>query len=254
MSSRLTILRSYYKILSRLKQGTHPDKSGLLDLFEDDPISERTLERYLTGLKTEFGLIVRYNRSSKGYYLENPDDLKDSEVLKILEYSVQNEFILDLLADGKKSLEFIQFEDQGLLSGVEHLRPLFKAIKAQRVIEIYYTKFRDDKIKSHQLYPYLLKEYQGRWYVIGHEPQSGDLRTFSIDRIRKLTNTVEFFRTKTNFEDLQNLKNIIGVNWEKKKIQTVVLRMTEQQAKYQEALPWHPYLRLLCEYPMKNHF
>jgi proteasome accessory factor B len=104
------------------------------------------------------------------------------------------------------------------------------------------------------LYPNLLKEYQGRWYVIGHEPQYGELRTFSIDRIRKLTNTVEFFRTKTNFEDLQNLKNIIGVNWGKKKIQTVVLRMTEQQAKYQEALPWHPSLRLLCEYPTKNHF
>lgn len=239
MASHFSILRAYFKLVSKVQHADHPSKKDLLDLFEESPISPRTLERYLNELNEEFGIKISYNRSRKGYVIETEEDIAVNQFFKFMEFSQKADLMHDILKTGKEGLQFLDFEEHGLLQGVEFLSPLFHATRKQHVVELDYYKFDSDKVHHHVIYPYLLKEYQGRWYIISYCEDEEDTRTFAIDRIRELTVRIDKFKKKPKIQKLDNLQHCIGLNWSNEKVEKVVLRLTGYQAKYQRALPWH---------------
>ncbi len=239
MASHFGILRSYFKLVNRAQVGDYPSKKNLLDLFEESPISARTLERYLFELNEEFGINIKYNRSRKGYELVAEDDIGVEQFFKFMEFSGKANLMQDILNTGKEGLKYLDFEEKGLLKGVHFLSPLFHATRKQQVCALSYYKFDSEEVHEHVLYPYLLKEYQGRWYIIGYCEDQKDTRTFAVDRIRELVVRKDKFRKKPLFKKLENLDHCIGLNWSNEKIERIVIRFTEYQAKYQRALPWH---------------
>jgi len=239
MASHFSILRAYFKLVNRVQIGDYPSKETLLNLFEESPIAPRTLERYLKELDEEFGISIKYNRSRKGYVLNTEEDIAVNQFFKFMEFSEKADLMRDIVKTGKEGLKFLDFEEHGLLKGVQFLSPLFHATRTQQVCEIDYYKFDSDEVHHHVFYPYLLKEYQGRWYIISYCEDVKDTRTFAIDRIRELIVRKDKFRKKPKFEKLDNLEHCIGLNWSNEKVERIVIRFTEYQAKYQRALPWH---------------
>lgn len=67
------------------------------------------------------------------------------------------------------------------------LGELFTAISQRQVIALSYHRFNSPtEIMTINLYPYLLKEYNRRWYLFGAAEEDGKVLRFSLDRIDKI--------------------------------------------------------------------
>jgi len=61
----------------------------------------------------------------------------------------------------------IDFEKNDLLTGIEWLDILHKFIINQTTIQITYQSFKARQAAKIIFYPYLLKEYRNRWFILG---------------------------------------------------------------------------------------
>jgi predicted DNA-binding transcriptional regulator YafY len=64
------------------------------------------------------------------------------------------------------------------------LSKLESAISKQRTIKFSYWSPRRDQVRERTLNPYALRRDRGTWYVVGHDLDSDDVRTFRVSRIR----------------------------------------------------------------------
>lgn len=77
--------------------------------------------------------------------------------------------------------------------GAKHIELLAEAIVDGRVIQVIYQPFEKPKIEA-LFHPYVLKQYNNRWFCIGHNPhpefeeqrKSNPYTTFALDRIQDL--------------------------------------------------------------------
>lgn len=68
------------------------------------------------------------------------------------------------------------------------LGELYQAISSKSAIDLRYHLFSSpEDIKSINFHPYLLKEYNGRWYVIGAADSDMKMLNFALDRICSIT-------------------------------------------------------------------
>ena len=64
------------------------------------------------------------------------------------------------------------------------LSKLESAISKQRTIKFSYWSPRRDQTRERTLNPYALRRDRGTWYVVGHDLDNDDVRTFRVSRIR----------------------------------------------------------------------
>jgi predicted DNA-binding transcriptional regulator YafY len=77
----------------------------------------------------------------------------------------------------------IQFENNRLLKGLEHINPLYQAILNRRSLLIEYKSFKAAASQQLICFPYLLKEYRNRWFLIAQTKKKNLLLTMALDRI-----------------------------------------------------------------------
>ncbi|MGN6569375.1 MAG: helix-turn-helix transcriptional regulator [Flavipsychrobacter sp.] len=84
-----------------------------------------------------------------------------------------------------KGRSFISFETNNLLKGLEHIDLLHKAIINETALEITYQSFKAKSENNIIFYPYLLKEYRNRWFLIGSSRYKNKLlvMNLALDRI-----------------------------------------------------------------------
>ncbi len=82
-----------------------------------------------------------------------------------------------------KGQNFIQFENNHLLKGLEHLNPLYQAIIQKKSLLVEYRSFKASKAAELICFPYLLKEYRNRWFLIVKPKKGRTLLTPALDRI-----------------------------------------------------------------------
>lgn len=89
---------------------------------------------------------------------------------------------------------------------------LFTAISQQQVIEIQHLPFGERKVaKSYVLHPYLLKEYNRRWFLVAGSDEDEKIRVFGLDRIKgvKSLSTRKYIPYDGDIEEL--FEDVIGV-------------------------------------------
>lgn len=86
----------------------------------------------------------------------------------------------DVRKDNRRIVSF----DKSPLENTNIFGKLFTAISERQAIELHYHKFSTpNKIMKIDLYPYLLKEYNERWYLFGTSESNGKLLNFGLERI-----------------------------------------------------------------------
>ena len=101
----------------------------------------------------------------------------------------------DVFAD-----KVIFYEPLPDFAGSEWLAAIYDAICGCHHIYFEFHAYQD--ISGHSMEPYVLKEYSGRWYVIGRE--NGSTVIYGLDRIRDLkTGTSIFARDKDYYDYLR---------------------------------------------------
>ncbi|HEY4111359.1 WYL domain-containing protein [Puia sp.] len=136
----------------------------------------------------------------------------------------------------------IDFEKNDLLEGLEWLDVLHKAIVARSTLRIHYQSFKARSGSELIFYPYLLKEYRNRWFVLGMKKEGKEILTFALDRIRSIElQPGEEFRERPGFDPHSWFSPIVGVTRNHDGGLTEVLfRANREHAPYIRTKPIHP--------------
>lgn len=100
---------------------------------------------------------------------------------------------------------------------------LFSAISNEQVVELTYRKFLDSTERKVIISPYLLKEYNRRWYIVGGAYDTNRVLNFALDRLVEIE-----FKTGYTFKpcetDLEErFEEIIGVTFNEEAPLTQIL-------------------------------
>ncbi|MDE5788141.1 MAG: WYL domain-containing protein [Bacteroidaceae bacterium] len=250
------------EVCKRLSE-MYPDTNGVV---------RRTIEKDIKYLEYEGPFLVEFERySAPGYNRERQKsytkqclrykapgfsifkkDLSDDE-----EYLLREALSLLGQFDGLPNLDALEGLRLGLgvrnndrkiisftknpLERTNLIGELFTTISQKQVIELHYHKFESpNEILSVNLCPYLLKEYNRRWYVIGQTETGSKLLNFSLDRIDKVIplqshNYLEYEGDINEFFD-----DIIGVtNYDDNPVETVLFWVSDVSKDFVACKPLH---------------
>jgi predicted DNA-binding transcriptional regulator YafY len=147
----------------------------------------------------------------------------------------------NLYKSTQQSRNCIQFESNTLLKGLEHINPLYQAILNQRTLLIEYKSFKALQSQQSIYYPYLLKEYRNRWFIICKPKKGITLVTLALDRIiefQELPNEKFVVHKGVDFDIYYN--DLLGVTKsEKDRAHKVVLEVDNYNAPYVLTKPLH---------------
>lgn len=248
MSQQGTI-RRYYIIVEQVKGDRYPSFSDLKECLAQEgfEISDRTIQRDIEQIRIEFGVEISYDRYRNGYYIDFEKSINLASFIRFLELVNTANIITESLHDSKKTLEYISFDSEGGLIGIDNLKPLLKAARENIVVTFDHISFQQNTVKPYKIQPYLLKEYQNRWYVFGIVEGLNQFRTFGIERIKNLKLTSEKFERDEKVNPVEKFKNTIGLVYSNNTLQRVVLSFTPQQGNYIKTLPLHSSQQVLID-------
>ena len=121
------------------------------------------------------------------------------------------------------------------------LGELFTAISQQQVIELHYHIFADsNNVKKVILHPYLLKEYNRRWYLIAAASDTGKLLNFSLDRIDKVVPLSSYKYVPYDGDLNERFEDIIGVTlYDDRPLQTILFWVSDVSKDFVNTKPLH---------------
>ena len=276
-----------YRIINRLlrnRKYVSPEEmmEACREVLDKD-ISKRTLDNDLSAMRYDRGLgydaPIRYDYDRKAYYYEDPDysidrlPLNDEELSSLSAASVMLEQFedIELFSEVRGAIEkivstmkirgtrkdnmeidFIEFEKIPVVRGREHLPKLIDAIDHKRVVEIEYQKFGSQYAMQYFVHPYLLKEYRGRWYLIGYNEYWDEVRVYGLDRINGIVAKHRKKYRESGISPKEYFENVIGITaFEDTDPVKIKLRFSPHQANYLMTQPLHPSQEL--EEKTKDH-
>lgn len=127
--------------------------------------------------------------------------------------------------------------------GAQFIGEIYEAVRKQQTLVIEYQSFKARQQEEIVVYPYLLKEYRNRWFLIcekaaNHAPQ---VNIFALDRIKSVRIDKEHpFKKCVDFDPAHYFDDTIGVTKQiSDKARRVVIKVDRQQAPYVESKPFH---------------
>lgn len=140
----------------------------------------------------------------------------------------------------KQVHQHIAFEEMPTAKGTTYLKPLLENINQKQVIEISYQKFNVDKTNNYIIHPYLLKEYDNRWYVLGYSEQRQAIATFALDRIEEIEVLADkLFVENQSFNAKSYFSDTIGVTYSGQEPEKIVIKVETEFAPYLMTKPLH---------------
>lgn len=127
--------------------------------------------------------------------------------------------------------------------GIRHLKPLYLAIQKQQVLKITYQGFHDESSHTFEFHPYVLKQYNRRWFVFGYNANTNNpkwsiplderLIAFDVDE------DISFKENETNWN--LHFREMVGVvRPQNASLQKVVLKFYNGREQYFKTKPFHP--------------
>ncbi len=135
----------------------------------------------------------------------------------------------------------IDFEKVEELKNIELLGELYPLLKNKQVLELDYQPFKKEKQEKIQLHPYLLKEYNNRWFLMGWNEVFSDFTVLAIDRIIEYKDLNKSFIGDFKSKLKELLSHIVGVSIPKeKKVEEIELEVFSVSVPYFLTKPLHP--------------
>ncbi|ELV7525254.1 conserved hypothetical protein [Flavobacterium psychrophilum] len=234
----LTQVRRISLLLAYLKRNSYQNKQAILNYFEDNDkgFNERTLYRLNETLSRDFGIEIVFDYNNDGYYFDEEQSINPEAFLSLLEILVTAELFSTNFKEKNSALTYVEFENKAAIETLPNFKTILNAIQQNLPITFNHYSFYQLKEEEYALKPYLLKQYQNRWYVIG-ETEKG-YRTFGIDRIKNIIIGTKKFKPKTE-EAKDKFSHVIGLNYIDHKIESIKLSFHLSQKPYVLSLPLH---------------
>lgn len=122
---------------------------------------------------------------------------------------------------------------------LEVFRLLARAIVQRQEISFSYHSLKAMKPETRTVHPYHLANIDNAWYLLAHDPQRGQIRTFALPRIRLPQTTGKTFDRPRGFSAAKELKGGFGVFAGTGKY-PVKIRFDSFAARLVRERDWHP--------------
>lgn len=127
--------------------------------------------------------------------------------------------------------------------GAQFIGAIYDAVRKRQTLVIEYQSFKARQPQELVVYPYLLKEYRNRWFLICEKStnRSPQINIFALDRILSVRlDKGHPFRKCVDFDPEHFFDDTIGVTKSiSDKARRVVVKIDRQQAPYVESKPFH---------------
>lgn len=192
---------------------------------------------------------LRYRKASYSIFKKELSNDEEYLLKSTLQMLGQFEGLpgLDALENLRWSLS-VQNDDRQIISftksPIEHrnvLGELFVCISQRQVVELCYHKFGDNQ-ESHKckVYPYLLKEYNRRWFLVAAACDDQKLLCFALDRIDTIEPLPSYKYVSYKGDINERFKDIVGVTLlDKEKKQHIEFWVSEAEKEYVMSKPIH---------------
>lgn len=142
------------------------------------------------------------------------------------------------IKEERRIIHFSQNPDY--LAGSTLLGELFTAISNKQVIELtYHTFAAPDENKRCIVHPYLLKQYNNRWFLIV-AAEDGYILNFALDRIDGFAPLLGKMYLEPSEELVERFDDIVGVTiFKDAPVEKIVLWVSDEQWPYIDTKPIH---------------
>lgn len=140
----------------------------------------------------------------------------------------------------KERPRIISFSNNPYLQNSTLLGVLFDYISNQVVVKLHYHTFADAALKDICFHPYLLKQYNNRWYLIGAADEDDKILNFALDRIDHVVPIpdAKFRPCKENL--MERFEDIVGVTlYDEQPVETIVFWVSNRSKDYVCTKPIH---------------
>ncbi len=233
-----------------------------------NPVSRRTFQNDLALMRSDR---LGYNapivvRDNKYYEYEDPDysithlplnaeglDALNSalDILRQLQGFPQLASSIDTISKLNEqisrqtgtSVHAMDMEHVPGYKGAQFIGAIYDAVRKRQTLVIEYRSFKARQPQELMVYPYLLKEYRNRWFLICEKStnRSPQINIFALDRILSVRlDKGHPFRKCVDFDPEHFFDDTIGVTKSiSDKARRVVVKIDRQQAPYVESKPFH---------------
>lgn len=242
------IVRRYIAILGRLSNNKKANFDQLVDAIErmgadDISISKRTLQRMLVDIEDLFHIKIKCDKTTSFYSIQKDElDREGSKITQSLQFLNYQKYL--------ENFETYIAYDKSCMVGQEFIFDIQNAIKEKVCIQFEYSKFKSSNSNSELrvVAPYGLKEYRGRWYLVGSDMGKNKMRIFGLDRISNLTETNQRMSLPVDFNIHQFFKYSVGITVDENDITDFIeLSFSSLLSDYIKNFPIHPNQEILDE-------
>lgn len=177
----------------------------------------------LTKLHSTIEMLGRYRGIPTNAWLE--------EVISNLEYRFGMK---------SNSENLVSFEQNERLVGLEFLSDIIDSTVNHQTLEIKYKTYKGKEITS-IVHPYYVKQYNGRWFLLGLDNKYLSISNLALDRIQYIKHSSIEFKTNEKYDFNSYFNDIIGVTMPADDIkkELIVLRFTKDRFPYVISKPIH---------------
>lgn len=154
------------------------------------------------------------------------------------QYDWMKFFFIELgngMIDGNHSI--ISFDNNLELKGIEFVTPLAKAITHKQTLKLHYRKF-DAKDIVTNIYPYHLRQFNLRWFLLAGVEDTDYISNYPLDRIISVEEISKPFKN-TDIDFDEYFDDVVGVTIPETPIQKIELKVKSNRCNYIRTKPIH---------------
>lgn len=232
-------------------------------------VSKRTVQKDIADMEMEYGIRLDENRfrgrkrlyryydtsyTLPQFQMDDGDRFKIQAAVNVLE-NYEGEPVLDwartLLMQigsgvfGSDSSSVVSFQSNPDLKGITLFGELLRAIINKRTLKLSYTPFGKSTFTA-DIYPYFLKQYNDRWYLIAKAIGYTGYAHYALDRIEDFKETDLLYQeAEVDFEEY--FDEFIGITDPGTESEDIIIKVKKQRYHYIKTKPLHLSQRVLEE-------
>ena len=211
----------------------------IIDKWEtrfDSDYSRRTFNNHRSAVEEVFGIVIGCNRSTNRYFIKAGENISDESAENA--WLINSFTVNNMLRLSKEKLQGrVSVED--IPSGHMHLTEVMEAMTESLEIVMEYHKYTSEESETLTIWPYAVKEFAQRWYIIAYCKEREGLRVYGLDRVKNMEVTGKKFRMKNGFDVDELFATSFGIYLPEGRGQTITFRCSESEAKFLRDLPIH---------------
>lgn len=145
-----------------------------------------------------------------------------------------------IYAEKSHSRPVIYLDKNENLKGLHFLDVLYQAIIKKVVVKLTYKSFKSKEEQVFNFHPFILKEFNNRWFLVGKKKASGSVTNLALDRIVAIDFDFNLAYINEDFDAENYYKDVVGVTVnEGLRTKKIELWIDKDNAPYVITKPFH---------------